>query len=102
MDEVIYSASGPPSCMVSMDVVIYSAPAIVPAALSTSPSSGFEMDQDSYSKLMASSHERHLKRTKNLQLQKWQQQQQRKQQLRRKRQQQLAAASPNKSCYSLD
>jgi hypothetical protein len=24
------------------------------------------MDQDSYSKLMASSHERHLKRTKNL------------------------------------
>ena len=41
MDEVIYSASGPPSYMVSMDEVIYSAPwrpwqksAIVPAALS--------------------------------------------------------------------
>ena len=41
MDEVIYSASGPPSYMASMDEVIYSAPwcpwqksAIVPAALS--------------------------------------------------------------------
>ena len=34
MDEVIYSASGPPSCMASMDEVIHSAPAIVPAALS--------------------------------------------------------------------
>jgi hypothetical protein len=31
------------------------------------------MDQDIYSKLMASSHERHLKRTKNLPPQKWQQ-----------------------------
>jgi hypothetical protein len=38
MDEVIHSASGLPSCMVSMDVVICSAPATVPAALSTSPS----------------------------------------------------------------
>ncbi len=34
MDEVIYSASGPPSCMASMDEVIHSTPAIVPAALS--------------------------------------------------------------------
>jgi hypothetical protein len=34
MDEVIYSASGPPSCMESMDEVIHSTPAIVPAALS--------------------------------------------------------------------
>jgi len=45
MDEVIYSASGP----------------LLPLL-----PGGFKMDQDSYSKLMASSHERHLKRTKNL------------------------------------
>jgi hypothetical protein len=41
------------------------------------------MDQDSYSKLMASSHERHLKRTQNLQQQKWQQLLQQQQQPRR-------------------
>jgi hypothetical protein len=53
------------------------------------------MDQDSYSKLMASSHERHLKGTKNLPLQKWQQQQQQQQQQqpRRRLQQPPAAAS---------
>jgi hypothetical protein len=61
MDEVIYSASGP----------------LLPLL-----SRCFEMDQESYSKLMASLHERHLKRTKNLLPQKWQQQQQQQQQQR--------------------
>jgi hypothetical protein len=61
------------------------------------------MDQDSYSKLMASSHKRHLKRKKNLQPQKWQlllQQQQQQPRLRLRLP--PAAASSNKSCYSLD
>jgi hypothetical protein len=64
MDEVINSASGPllpllPRC--------------------------FEMDQESYSKLMASLHERHLVRMKNLLPQKWQQQQQQQPQPRQRR-----------------
>jgi hypothetical protein len=62
MDEVIYSASGPPSSVVSMDEV--------PSHSASGPllpllPGGFKMDQDSYSIFMASSYERHLKRTKN-------------------------------------
>jgi DNA-binding transcriptional regulator YbjK len=91
MDKVIYSASCPPSCIVSMDEVIYSAPATVPVALS------YLSDQDSYSKLMASLHERHLTKTKNLLQQKWQQQQQQQQQQQWRREPPPAAAS----CYSL-
>ena len=58
----------------------------------------FEMDQDSSSKLMASSHERHLKRTKNLPPQKWQQQPPQPPQPRRPG----GGASSNKPRYSLD
>jgi hypothetical protein len=50
------------------------------------------MDQDSYFKLMASSLERNLKRTKNLPQQKWQQLQQQQQQPRRRLLQPPAAA----------
>jgi hypothetical protein len=63
------------------------------------------MDQDSSAKLMASLHETHLKRTKNLQQLKWQWQ---PQQLAQQRLWRLllmplpAAASLNKPCYSLD
>ena len=51
MDEVIYCASGPPSCMASMDEV--------PSHSASGPllpllPGCFKMDQDSYSKLMAS------------------------------------------------
>ncbi len=39
MFEVMYSASGPPSCMASMDEVIHSALAIVPDCQRPSPTS---------------------------------------------------------------
>jgi hypothetical protein len=58
---------------------------------------GFEMDQDSASKLMASSHEMHLKRMKNLlhYLPSPKRRQQQMRPRRRRRRRQRAAASSN-------
>jgi len=109
MDEVIYSASGPPSCMASMDEVIYSAPAYCQRPSPTSPSrrlqDGPRQLFQTYGFVAREASEEDEESAAADSAQKWQQLLQQQQQPRRTPPwllQPPAAASSNKSCYSLD